>query len=163
MSDRLPLRVGPVPEKEVGKKKSRKEEKGKGKGKKGKGKGKGKDKGKGKGKGHHNTGEYYEWWTPEGYWWPEYDDWSDWSYEGKGYSEDGGEEGEGEPEAEGGDFCTLSINNINSSEVSNDEGYQYVRMVMDSGASISALPKAVGRGFPITQDDHSGFEYLGAG
>ena len=111
-----------------------------------------KEKVKGKGKGHHNTKEYYECWTPEDYWWPEYDDWS---YEGKGYSEDGGEEGEGEPEAEGGDFCILSINSFNSSEVSTDEGNQYVRMVMDS--------KTVGRGFPITQDEHSGFEYLGAG
>ena len=34
---------------------------------------------------------------------------------------------------------------------------------MDSGASISALPKEVGKGFPIIQDEHSGFEYLGAG
>ena len=36
-------------------------------------------------------------------------------------------------------------------------------MVLDSGASISALPKEVGKGFPIVQDEHSGYDYLGAG
>ena len=36
-------------------------------------------------------------------------------------------------------------------------------MVINSGTSISALPNAVGKGFPIVQDEHSGYDYLGAG